>query len=303
MDSGHIGPAASGGEAGAAGGGEAGAAGGACLTVKPATCFRDADKDGHGDPTQREQFCTMCGSGYVDSFDDCDDANADAHPDLTEQCDNVDNDCNGTVDNNALGCAPNQRCVEGACECVPIACGTRQCGDDGCGGVCGGVCRAVGPGAEPPCTTAQCDQSTGLCREARPVTCYRDKDRDGSGDDTMVKLFCTSCPAQWVTSGGDCDDDHPDVKPTQTGFFMLPRSNGTWDYNCDRVDTADTPGVSSGCAGVQCTGPDDTTTCTTILAIPPCGSEWKRKECFNSCDSLGVCSVNTLGTGGIIRCH
>lgn len=276
---------------------------GTCATVRPVTCYRDSDKDGHGDADQRAQFCGACGSGYVESSDDCDDADDSAHPGQAERCDNVDNDCNGTVDNNAQGCARNERCVSGSCQCVPIACGSRQCGDDGCGGTCGTGCRAAGPGAEPPCTTAQCDDSTGMCREARPVTCYRDSDRDGSGDDRMVQMFCTSCPAQWVTRGGDCDDNHPDVRPTQTGFFMLPRSNGSWDYNCDRAETADTTGVPSGCAGVQCTSPEDTTTCQTIFTVPPCGTEWKIKECSNSCLGLGVCSVNTLGTGGIIRCH
>jgi hypothetical protein len=142
-----------------------------------------------------------------------------------------------------------------------------------------------------------------MCRESRPVTCYQDSDGDGSGADNVSKMFCTSCPMNWARTAGDCDDNHPDVKPTQTGYFMLPRSNGSFDYNCDRAETSDTMPVVTGCVGVQCTGPNDQETCKSATSLPPCGTEWKRKECFNSCDALGVCSVNTLGTGGVIRCH
>jgi hypothetical protein len=60
----------------------------------PATL--DADGDGHRAPlpSKRPGETGSCG-------DDCDDRNASAHPGGVEVCDGADNDCNGTVDDNA----------------------------------------------------------------------------------------------------------------------------------------------------------------------------------------------------------
>jgi fibronectin type 3 domain-containing protein len=67
------------------------------------TWYRDADGDGFGDPestlTQTAQI-----SGYLDSSGDCDDYDATVYPDAPELCDGKDNNCNGTVDENA--CEP-----------------------------------------------------------------------------------------------------------------------------------------------------------------------------------------------------
>jgi hypothetical protein len=42
-----------------------------------------------------------------------------------------------------------------------------------------------------------------------------------------------------VGSGGDCDDDDPDVFPGQTKYFDQPRTGTStpYDYNCDGVPT------------------------------------------------------------------
>jgi len=42
-------------------------------------------------------------SGYTDDDTDCDDTDADTNPDAEEACDDVDNDCDGTIDNGARG--------------------------------------------------------------------------------------------------------------------------------------------------------------------------------------------------------
>ena len=61
--------------------------------------YLDDDGDGHGG-TERVDACEAP-AGYTAQSTDCDDADADVHPDAPEVCDLVDNDCDGGVDDDA----------------------------------------------------------------------------------------------------------------------------------------------------------------------------------------------------------
>ena len=63
------------------------------------TYYRDADSDGYGDALDSTQACTMP-SGYVTDYSDCDDSKASVNPGAPEICDNIDNNCNGLIDEN-----------------------------------------------------------------------------------------------------------------------------------------------------------------------------------------------------------
>ncbi|MCB9760004.1 MAG: FG-GAP repeat protein [Alphaproteobacteria bacterium] len=62
------------------------------------TWYADADSDGYGDPNGSATACSQP-SGYVADDTDCDDAQALSNPGEIEVCDTLDNDCDGTVDN------------------------------------------------------------------------------------------------------------------------------------------------------------------------------------------------------------
>lgn len=59
--------------------------------------YFDYDGDGFGGDTYTELSCSQS-SGFYLIADDCDDGDPDIHPDTDELCDNVDNDCDGEVD-------------------------------------------------------------------------------------------------------------------------------------------------------------------------------------------------------------
>ena len=61
------------------------------------TWYADADADGYGDPEAPLDSCDPP-EGYTDNADDCDDLDATALPGGEEVCDEADNDCDGTVD-------------------------------------------------------------------------------------------------------------------------------------------------------------------------------------------------------------
>jgi hypothetical protein len=59
--------------------------------------YADDDLDGYGDPSDVTTACSAP-SGTVADATDCDDSDPDTNPGGTETCDGVDNDCDGTVD-------------------------------------------------------------------------------------------------------------------------------------------------------------------------------------------------------------
>ena len=60
--------------------------------------YQDADNDGYGATAITTLSCSEQLSGYAQIAGDCDDTEATAFPGRTEDCDGVDNDCDGYID-------------------------------------------------------------------------------------------------------------------------------------------------------------------------------------------------------------
>jgi len=83
--------------------------------------YRDADRDGYGNPAESTVSCTQP-QGYVSDHTDCDDNNSTVHPGAAEICDGKDNNCNGEVDE-GLGSSWEQKHANnlGASRFLPVA--------------------------------------------------------------------------------------------------------------------------------------------------------------------------------------
>ncbi len=138
----------------------------------------DQNCDGHD---------TSCGNTDGDGYEacrpgeappacDCDDSNASVFPGAPEQCDGVDNDCNGRVDEAAACCAACAGMAEradicttaGACVCSTEGAGDAPCpaGETCCTSGCVNTQTDVnncnGCGAACGCTADRCEG--GVCR-------------------------------------------------------------------------------------------------------------------------------------------
>ena len=187
----------------------------------PTTCdplYADADGDGFGatgDPLPCDDT-----DGVVDS-QDCDDGNAAVNPNSTETCNDVDDDCNGVVDDNADG-APTWHADSdddgyGSDSSTMVAC-SPPAGHVASGGDCDDGSAAVNPGATETCNGIDDDCSgTPDDPELLPWTSWwPDDDGDGFGDGDVPPVEACAQPAGHTDDGTDCDDGDEDVNPAST---------------------------------------------------------------------------------------
>ncbi len=86
------------------------------------TFYRDADGDGYGTSSNSVVACVAPG-GYVTNALDCNDGNAGIRPGVAEVCNNVDDNCNGSVDEgNPGGGASCNTGQQGICAAGTLVC-------------------------------------------------------------------------------------------------------------------------------------------------------------------------------------
>ena len=88
------------------------------------TFYADDDEDGYGDSEASESACDQP-SGYVTDDTDCDDTDSTSYPDAPESCDDLDNDCDDSIDENISSkwYVDADGDLYGAGEAVDVICG------------------------------------------------------------------------------------------------------------------------------------------------------------------------------------
>ncbi len=194
--------------------------------------YTDADGDGYGDPDAWEASCAPV-PGRVAEAGDCDDVDAAVHPDAAETCDEVDQDCDGVVDDTPLDPLPWYRDVDrdgwGNPSVVAEAC-TQPAGYVDVAGDCDDTDGATHPSAAEQCGGGDedCDGAFDEDDAVGGGPWYADADGDGWGDDTDVSTTCVAADDR-VASGGDCDDADTAYHPGALEIDCVDPA----DYNCD----------------------------------------------------------------------
>ena len=177
----------------------------------------DDDDDDSAGP--RPDGVDADGDGFVDGADggsDCDDSDPAISPAAIERCDGLDNDCNGSVDDEAIDAAlwhldsdsdgyGGQLLSEEACQAPDSYVGNA---DD-----CNDLDGAVYPGATELCNGAD-DDCDGELDEDAPAasTWYLDNDGDGVGGLWLTQDAC-DMPAGYGPDPSDCDDSNGAIYP------------------------------------------------------------------------------------------
>ncbi len=212
----------------------------------PPTWYADADGDGHGDAGVTSQGCDPPSvNGWSAKSDDCNDSNDQIYPLAPERCNDLDDDCDITIDEDAIDQPTWYNDGDsdgyGATSPTQVACdqpsGYVDNSDD-----CNDGEADVNPdtvwyadtdndqfGDPSGATMTQCVQPTGFVRDAtdcndadgsqNPATVwYPDTDGDDYGEMGGTTMVQCAQPAAHVMDNTDCNDGDPAINPESIWF-------------------------------------------------------------------------------------
>ena len=180
--------------------------------IDPLTGFVDGDGDGFGNDAVLVVACELP-PGATDVPGDCDDDDPTVNPDADEVCNEVDDDCNGAIDDGAPGDLFFQDSDGdgfGDSTTAVEAC-SAPAGFVGIDGDCDDLDGTAFPGADEVCDgdDEDCDGDIDEAGSIGEQTFYTDVDGDGFGTGPGEQ----ACEGDGALVAGDCDDDAPAVFP------------------------------------------------------------------------------------------
>jgi len=210
--------------------------------VDALTYYADVDGDGQGDSDVHVTTCTQPASTVTDSSD-CDDGDEYTYLGAPELCDNVDNNCDGFVDD-GLTLTAYYADVDGdgfgdAADVVwscPIIYDRVENDLD-----CDDADAAINPDAVEVCDPSDVDEDcSGAADDADPgatgqTAWYLDVDNDGHGNENDTARFACEPLTGEVDNNDDCDDTIALVYPG-IGEACSDRVDNGCDGLIDKAD-------------------------------------------------------------------
>jgi len=192
------------------------------------TFYVDLDNDGWGGFSGTTEACAEP-EGYASLPGDCDDAVAAVHPDATEVCNGIDDDCDSDIDDDDASVDVSTGATfytdsdgdgygdasTGAFSCAATSTTVTDNTD------CDDSSAAVHPAASEVCNEIDDDCDTYIDGADSSVdlttgtTFYTDSDGDGYGDSSTGAWACEAASDE-VTDNTDCDDSSAAVNPSAT---------------------------------------------------------------------------------------
>ncbi len=204
------------------------------------TYYQDEDGDGFGDPQNSIETCLDAApNGYVTNNSDCNDLDANFHPNIPEVCDGLDNDCNNAIDDgltnyiyyrDADGDGFGSELIRmDTCQSFAPSGFVLNSSD------CNDRDPAINPDSPEICDNIDND-CNGLEDDAIPYyTYYRDADGDGFGDILEFVYICDDVPpTSFVRDSTDCKDVGLNASIQYPGGTEVA-DNGI-DEDCNGID-------------------------------------------------------------------
>jgi hypothetical protein len=219
------------------------------------------------------------GDGYTVAAGDCDDNNADVHPGATETCNNLDDNCDGNIDESLTR---STSCGLGACSSnVGIeTCTAGTWGDNTCDPFAGATTET--------CNNVD-DDCDGTVDNGVQNTFYQDLDSDTYGNVLVTQLACIA-PTGYVADATDCNDANAAVHPGATDAIC----DGI-DDDCSGVADEDYVSLPTTCGVGACTAAG-TTSCVSGGIVDSCVAGTPAAT-DNNCDGIDNNCNNAVDEG------
>jgi len=205
------------------------------------TYYIDADGDGYGSASSTKAWCALP-DGFSENDTDCDDNSAACYPGASELCDGLDNNCDGTVDED---CNSMKTWYYDADEdgygnaSSTVKAKTQPNGYVANGNDCDDTDADINPGASEVCDGLDNDCDGQIDEGLTFSTYYYDADGDGYGFTATTTVDCAA-PEDYVDNSDDCDDTDADINPGADeicGDGIDNNCNGEADENCEEYTT------------------------------------------------------------------
>ncbi|MBJ93521.1 MAG: hypothetical protein CMP23_03500 [Rickettsiales bacterium] len=206
--------------------------------------YLDSDGDSYGTPGFSVAACALPPGHSVNDFD-CNDGLATVNPGIPEQCDGVDNNCDGATDEGVTSTFYLDFDGDGlgdpgspvnACLAPPgTVANDADCNDGSAAAYSGAL--EVCDGIDNDCNGAVDEADAGF-DPASLISWYLDSDGDGYGTSASSQLACQP-PADHVDNADDCDDSSAQVNPATP-----------WYPDLDGDDYGDPIGAVLSCLAV-----------------------------------------------------
>jgi hypothetical protein len=224
--------------------------------VDAATWYSDSDRDGYSGSAVTARACYEPPKGFTGDNSDCDDTNADIYPGSTEYCNGVDDDCDGTVDEN---------------DAADALAWYIDADGDGYGSSSAAVFRAC---SLPPGYSASHDDCNDSCATCYPGGTEICDGLDNNCDGTVDEIIATDHDGDGYSyCDGDCNDEDATIYPG------APEPYIDVDSNCDGVLDETTP-----------------------TAIIDCWNMTTHEECADgavtTCDEISLVGSRSFDTDG-----
>ncbi len=194
------------------------------------TYYADTDGDTFGDLNAPMTACGSPPAGFVTNSTDCDDSNSSIFPGATEICDNLDNNCNISIDeglNQVTYYLDSDGDNFGNAATSVTNCSGPPAGYVATNTDCNDNDATIFPGAVEICDGIDNNCAGGIDEGLNFVTYYLDSDGDTYGDSTVSVTNCSGAPIGYVANNTDCDDNNASI------FAGATEVCDGIDNNCD----------------------------------------------------------------------
>ncbi len=218
--------------------------------------------------------------GYA-ACDDCNDGTAAISPSASELCNDIDDNCNGMVDDNATDAGTWYQDGDGDGFGDPASAALSCTAPDGrisVGDDCDDHYVQVNPDATEVCDGLDndCNGTTDDATGSNQIMWYHDDDGDGYGDPDRGFIYSCSEQAGYAANDDDCDDTDAALNPDSPWYDDLdgdghgdpaseqrsceePTGTISEGGDCNDADAAVNPAAKEFCDGVDndCSGTTD----------------------------------------------